>query len=177
MLSVQPGTSPDERAETLLERAETSIERAETPDKLAVSGAPPPPPPLSRLRPVHALDMTPGLYFLGDPCYAFSSAAWDALCDKMEAARWPRTAAYSADGECLVVMTTLHGDGTYLDEDGNEYSVDSGLLGAVKLLAPVPRATARMLRACGRVVRFDEPFSCSSRSGLLDFGGHVIDTN
>jgi hypothetical protein len=123
------------------------------------------------------LTIPPGLYFVGDPCYAFADDGWGAVCAKMESRGWPQCGKYSIGGSTVVVMMTTHGDGIYEDDAGNEYSVDSGTLGAVQLHLPVPRATMRHLRQCGTVVRFDESETCYRRAGIITVGGYSIDTN
>jgi len=123
------------------------------------------------------LTIPPGLYFVGDPCYAFAGESWSVMCSKMEAKGWPQCGKYHVDGRTVVVIMTTHGDGIYEDESGNEYSVDSGTLGAVQLQSPVTRATMRHLRQCGRVVRFDAPETCYRRSGVITIGCYSIDTN
>lgn len=121
--------------------------------------------------------MEAGTYYIGDLCYVFSSEDWDEVC-----------ALTIKDGECLsgefelkdgrkfAMYNTKYGDGTYRDQFGNEYSVDSGTIGCVRW-----KDTTRyeyILPDVGAVVDFDTPFdTCSDReSGLIKIGSTTIDT-
>lgn len=73
-----------------------------------------------------------GEYWLGDPCYSVRDEDWipwleaaDYTNERVLWAQIPGT-EYWALG-----LSTQWGDGCYLDEQGNEYGVDAGLIGLV----------------------------------------------
>lgn len=68
--------------------------------------------------------MPAGRYWVGDLCYVLDDV-WDEvwrLCDGVHTL---------ADGRRVAIFSTVHGDGIYDDDDGNEYAVDSGSLGCI----------------------------------------------
>lgn len=71
-------------------------------------------------------------FYIGDPCYVLSenvySNIWgDRYCFKDGKITDPTSGfSFAAEG-------TAYGDGSYFDEDNNEYSVDSGTLALIPL--------------------------------------------
>jgi hypothetical protein len=124
-----------------------------------------------------ALTLPAGLYFVGDPCYAFAGGGWDAVCGTLASMGWPQCCTCTVNGRAVAVLMTTHGDGTYEDGDGNKYTVDSGSLGAVQIVSPLTRGALRHLRQRGTVTRFEEAFTCARRNGVIAIGGVEINTN
>lgn len=115
-----------------------------------------------------------GLYWVGDPCYAFDDqAVWMALLESagIEANPTPRIMEADAKGRSFVASGTAYGDGTYFDEHGNEYGVDAGLIGVTPVVA------GQQTPAGMREVRFDGPFSVEYSDGTIKVGDIEIDTD
>lgn len=110
---------------------------------------------------IGSITMPPGTYYVGDPCYAVPNERWE---EWLEAADYRRQHQYllaEIDGRPVVGINTAFGDGTYLDEDGREYPVDAGLIGATpaELVDADPRASGIWLEGLHRI-RFETPFEC-----------------
>lgn len=114
--------------------------------------------------------LPPGKYFIGDPCYVFDNPSWD-LLQELDG---------FLDGEIVTLQdrqlwahSTAHGDGTYPDQNGSEYSVDSGMLGAVPIELiedPSGEEHGTMVDAPnGLIVEYD--------NGTFWFGAIVIKTD
>lgn len=108
-----------------------------------------------------------GRYFLGDPCYCFSTR-WSEVLERSK---------YFDDvlkegRRFAMAFNTTHGDGTYLDGKGMEYPVDAGMIGLVSVvMAEINPGKA------SRIVRFKQPTECFTEGGKLHFGDIVIDTD
>jgi hypothetical protein len=80
------------------------------------------------------MTMPAGVYYVGDLCYVMTDDEWDQFC-----------AITIKDNECLegeftmpdgrrfATYGTAYGDGEYKDQYGNQYGVDAGLIGCIKL--------------------------------------------
>ena len=140
-----------------------------------------------------AAPLAAGTYLIGDPCYAFDNddpngdlwnkwldACWEGLDADRTQIMYGRVSTY-----LIAASGTEHGDGTYYDQDGFEYSVDAGLLGAVPVSAlhsTYPKLARKnyddLQEATGmRVVSMAVPFHVSYESGVVVIGPYRIDTN
>lgn len=124
-----------------------------------------------------------GEYWLGDPCYSFSSndgrkypegvdpdKIWrDELFDEGDFYNPIQTCSLGT----IYSFFTQYGDGGYRDNFGNSFCVDAGMIGLVPVgMMPPPRADLAI-----KVV-FTEPTLCHrTREGVLTFGSHIIETN
>ncbi len=123
-----------------------------------------------------ATELQPGTYFIGDPCYVMSHGN-DEWVDIVEACDYWQE-PYSDRGKTAVAFSTAWGDGVYIDAEGNEYSVDTGLIGAVPVELWSVSLDEIETRNLGQVVTFKEPFICQAGAGgVLMFGHIVIDTD
>jgi hypothetical protein len=113
-----------------------------------------------------------GSYFLGDPCYAVPDAFWDALLNTCKFFEKP---IGTANGFEVLGFGTAWGDGSYQDQDGNEYPVDAGLIGLVPVGLIEQEQRAELLKL-GRMVDFTEPTACTAAQGVMQFGRIRIDT-
>lgn len=70
-----------------------------------------------------------GDYIISDPCYTLgkNDEIWQELIEHTAG----RHVAGVINGHPVLGLNTAFGDGTYPDQDGMEYWVDSGLIGAV----------------------------------------------
>jgi hypothetical protein len=74
----------------------------------------------------YSVTYKPGIYFIGDPCYAIQNTPlWDLVVED--------PGCYNAYDE-FAIAPTMYGDGVYKDVySGKEFGVDSASLGVVNL--------------------------------------------
>ena len=78
------------------------------------------------------IDVPPGQYLLGDPCLSeHTDAQWDAWGESSNWFQDTPLAIDPASGAWVVAFWTRCGDGIFIDNAGNVYSVDSGTIGLV----------------------------------------------
>ena len=123
-----------------------------------------------------------GTYFIADPCYSIPTEniptdQWDHVlqqsgffCDTSKAT----FETYKGSQGSVLAFSTLYGDGSYEDEYGNRYGVDSGLIGAI-LLSDIDPAKFNI--TLGAVHTFDTDVKCIEIEGILYFGDVCINTN
>ncbi len=120
--------------------------------------------------------MPAGEYYIGDLCYVMDEV-WDEVCDLF----FDRNSPYGCnqgkfklkDGREFVSFNTRYGDGVYYDQTRmNEYGVDAGLIGCIKVSDIRDRLPSDSV-----IVRFDQDFHCHSDGSKLRFGHVVIDTD
>lgn len=128
------------------------------------------------------LTLPPGKYYIGDPCYVIDTD-WDAVLDLHESPtkdaistglrpRDPEDKIFEFKGCKLWMHSTAYGDGSYMDQNGNEYGVDSGLLGAIPLEL-IDDADGEIE---GRVVDAPNGLVVSYEDGTFYLGDTVIKT-
>lgn len=117
-----------------------------------------------------------GRYVVGDPCYAIPYAKWMEWLEDADYTVQDRNHVLYAtvNGYPCVGVSTMHGDGTYFGNNGEEFPVDAGLIG----LVDVRCATDEVLRTPGTiVVDFPEPIECLYNAGTIVLGRIEIDTD
>ena len=116
--------------------------------------------------------MKAGKYWVGDLCYILgNNEDWGQICAFMGNANQPREGVFPLNGMEGAIFGTTYGDGTYRDQFGNSYGVDSGTLG----LFPASAAAGRF--ADGGVIHdFPEDFEVSCDNGTMIFGHLRIPT-
>ena len=82
-----------------------------------------------------------GTYYIGDPCYVISDSSdaegieeWHAFLDAsgiLSDSNPTDGGEFEYKGHMVWMNHTAYGDGSYLDQHGNEYGVDAGLIGTV----------------------------------------------
>jgi hypothetical protein len=115
-----------------------------------------------------------GVYLIGDPAYFFHDKGHDEWLRFLEVNNF-----VDEDGEGrllstndkVVVFSTNHGDGLYLDDLNNEYTVDSGLIGIIPFRenSDIPHGMNK--------IEFDKDFECYKNGFILHFGDITIDTD
>lgn len=118
-----------------------------------------------------------GKYWIGDLCYILDDV-WDEVCN-LYFARETETDTIGgeftlSDGRKFAMYSTLFGDGTYNDQSGHAYSVDSGTLGCIAISADDPG------NSLGRVVNFRNAFDTGYTDrdqSVIKFGHIQIDTD
>lgn len=112
-----------------------------------------------------------GKYFIGDPSVVFSSEKWAKISEACE--HFQDDEIKTFEGLEFWVFTT-GSDGIFCDQNGNEYEVDSGLLGAIPVeLIEIPEGEEHgtMLE-----VTSDRGFNVEYLKGAFYFGNICINT-
>ena len=73
-------------------------------------------------------------YYIGDLAYVISDAAWVEFCDLTIVGNQCLNGTFvTSSGVKTSHHSTYYGDGSYYDQHGNVYDVDSGTLGVICL--------------------------------------------
>lgn len=122
------------------------------------------------------MTMPAGTYYVGDLCYVMGPE-WDEFCDlTIQGQRCIDGEMTLKDGSRFATYATLYGDGEYVDNFGNKYGVDAGLIGCI-LVSDISHDGCIGLKD-GHVHTFDRPFETGSTNGGVIIIGHIrIDTN
>jgi hypothetical protein len=112
-----------------------------------------------------------GKYYIGDPCYVFADATWQKLLDDVD--DFLDGEIKHVSGFDLWAHSTAWGDGTYADQNGIEYGVDSGSLGAV----PIGMVDNVDGLEHGTVMDFPNGLTVEYDNGTFWFGSIVIKTD
>ena len=117
-------------------------------------------------------------YYIGDLCYVMHDE-WDEVCNLLDYE--DETVSYElADGRKFHTLFTKYGDGTYLDNFGRSYSVDAGLIGAIRVEdIRDPDFEEVVARGGAHIVEFDTEFQeydVHEYKGLLCFAHVEIET-
>jgi hypothetical protein len=119
--------------------------------------------------------MKAGTYYIGDLAYVMSDR-WDEFCELTCSGNNVLDGEFNLkDGTRFATFTTKYGDGTYKDEQGNEYPVDAGLIGCINVKDIAPSEIENL--SSGRVIEFVNDFSTFSAGGVIRFGSVCIDTD
>lgn len=119
--------------------------------------------------------MKAGTYYIGDLCYVMHPE-WDEFCSLTCSGNNVLDGEFNLkDGTRFATFTTKWGDGTYRDEQGNEYPVDAGLIGCINVKDIAPSEIENL--GSGRVIEFVQDFSTFSSGGIIRIGSVVIDTD
>ena len=119
--------------------------------------------------------MKAGTYYIGDLCYVMHDR-WDEFCLLTINGHRVLDGEFNlSDGTRFATFTTRWGDGTYKDELGNEYSVDAGLIGCIRVDDISPEELPNIKD--GRVVEFVKDFTTFSSGGVISIGTVSIDTD
>jgi len=123
-------------------------------------------------------------YYIGDLCYVMHDE-WDEVCNLF----FPSDEANDnidgefqlADGRKFFSLSTKYGDGTYLDNFGRSYSVDAGLIGAIKVGdIRDPNFEDVVARGHAHVIEFSSELQdfnvFSDKDGTLHFCPVLIET-
>jgi len=120
--------------------------------------------------------MNAGKYYVGDLCYVLNDE-WDEVCELMFAGRKNGGCNQGEfnlkDGRRFALYSTAYGDGTYVDNLGNEYFVDAGCIGCI-LLDDINLGNDRNKESIGggNIISFEKDFNTSTDGENLTFG-HV----
>lgn len=113
-----------------------------------------------------------GEYYLGDPCYFFTSDDWGKVLSTCHTFSDP--IGKSPNGRPVLGFGTAYGDGAYRGSDGFEYGVDAGMIGLIPVDG-ITRDRAEVERLCNKV-KFPAKTICSNDEGRMKFGAITINT-
>ena len=117
--------------------------------------------------------LSPGEYWIGDPCYIVPDDWWMQLLQTSDYLQCPG----KIDGVEVVAFRTYYGDGVYKDNLGNKYGVDAGLLGVVDIRqAKKAGWKVPVGETSGHTFKFKVGFKAYSHNGVITFGHVSIKT-
>lgn len=130
-------------------------------------------------------------YYIGDMGYVTTPQEWESYCYEIPV-RQELLRQYNEgviekehyfdgdDTKVFYAFSTAYGDGTYLDQEGRRYSVDSGGLGAidVRYLTDKDKLKSVISKGLAHIIEMEElyPDRVNWESGVITFGEIVIDT-
>lgn len=134
--------------------------------------------------------MPAGKYWVGDLCYVMHEE-WDEVCGLFFKDRNDQGCNQGEftlkDGRRFASFNTKWGDGSYLDQYGNSYGVDAGLIGCIRIDDIREYSIASDAEgpfAGGHIVEFATDFEVSGNdtdrrdwSGIIRIGPLTIDTD
>jgi len=122
------------------------------------------------------MTMPPGAYYVGDLCYVMNDDDWSEICDiTIDGNNCIDGEFMMKDNRRFAMYRTLWGDGTYFDQYGNQYFVDSGTIGCI-FLTDTTRISDTADKF-SKVFVFKQPFETKSVDGRIYIGHIVIDTD
>lgn len=117
--------------------------------------------------------MPAGRYYVGDLCYVMNPQ-WEEFCHITISGSMVNDGEFQLEnGVRFASLCTKFGDGRYYDQIGNEYPVDAGLIGCIRV-EDINDSQARL--ELGAVIEFQHDFEVTSDDGVLHFGHIEIDT-
>lgn len=131
--------------------------------------------------------MQAGKYYVGDLCYVMTDAEWEQFCDITIAGHNCLDGEFELpDGRKFATYGTYWGDGCYHDQYGNEYSVDAGLIGCIRV-EDIRAEKYENIESLGAIHEFKTDFvtgggraDCGRGgkwNGTIQFGRVAIETN
>lgn len=116
-----------------------------------------------------------GTYWIGDLCYVMD-AEWDEVCDLTISDDNPCECVEGEftlkDGRRFAIYNTMYGDGTYPDQYGFKYGVDSGSIGCIRVEDIRGEVSEE-----GSIVVFPYQFETGEKNGVIRIGHIEIDTD
>ena len=128
--------------------------------------------------------MQAGKYYVGDLCYVMDNDEWDQVCARTIQGKSFVDGEFELDdGRKFAIYGTSWGDGGYQDYYGNEYSVDSGSIGCIKLEDIKNLKDKIDIELLGAIVEFETDFvtgggrGTKGWNGIIQFGRIAIETD
>jgi len=120
--------------------------------------------------------MKAGTYYVGDLCYVLHDE-WDEVCQLTINGNRAIGGEFNLkDGRRFAMYNTMYGDGTYHDNLGGEYWVDSGSIGCI-LLDDIKLSNIQNNLRGGAIHKFDTSFYTGEMDGKIMFHKVSIDTD
>ena len=121
--------------------------------------------------------MTKGEFWMGDLCYVIDDR-WDEICSCLFSKKNSSRAGGEfelEDGIKFALYSTAWGDGCYSDNKGNNYGVDAGVIGCIKVTDL--HKMGEGVSSLGTVHIFTEDFETGYDNGTIFFGDVRIETD
>ena len=122
--------------------------------------------------------MIKGTYYVGDLCYVMHDE-WDEVCSLLFAGRDDHGCSQGEfnlkDGRRFAIYNTAYGDGSYSDQNGRVYGVDSGSIGCI-LVEDIDIGHHDNFIGDGQTITFDQDFYTGSQDGKIMFHNVSINT-
>jgi hypothetical protein len=117
--------------------------------------------------------MPAGTYWIGDLCYVMTDEEWNEFCsitiDGMKCLDGEFT---MKDGRRFATYGTAWGDGLYQDQHHNNYAVDAGLIGCIKV-EDIKAKKYDDIERLGKIHKFNHDFTTSGGRGHQDWDGVI----
>lgn len=121
-------------------------------------------------------------YYIGDLCYVLGDTEWETVCAYLDGDPDDEFCLNPESDEnprAFACLPTAYGDGVYFDQDGNEYSVDSGTIGMinVRFITEREKLENALANGWGHVHSFNEEIDsseCVSDGRYLTFGAMSV---
>lgn len=126
-----------------------------------------------------------GTYYVGDLCYVLSDEDYDEIVCTFQ---YNDGDVHTVKGFTFAWISTAYGDGCYTDSKGNEYPVDAGLIGILRV-DDHPEFLQNLLQHNidvdekegypywkHNLFTFDKEFYIEFSSGIFNIDGNIIDT-
>ena len=101
-----------------------------------------------------------GVYYIGDPCYIMNRDTWSDFCNLVFKNLFDQDEPKFKD-QLFFMTNPKYGDGTYYDNYGKEYFVDSGCIGIF------PEELIEKEAVGGHIVIFDKDFKVDCKNYVL----------
>lgn len=109
--------------------------------------------------------MPAGVYYVGDLCYVMSDDEWDEFCSLTIKGNDCIDGEFNMkDGRRFATYGTKFGDGEYLDQFRNIYSVDAGLIGCIRF-EDIKAVKYENYNNLGKIIEFKNDFVTSGDCG------------
>lgn len=117
--------------------------------------------------------MPAGRYYVGDLCYVMSDKEWDQFCSiTIKGMQCLDGEFEMPDGRKFATYGTAWGDGCYKDQFGNEYSVDAGLIGCIRV-EDIRAEKYENIERLGAIHEFNTDFVTGGGRGEAKWGGTI----
>lgn len=127
--------------------------------------------------------MPAGRYYVGDLCYVMTDKEWKEFCDiTIKGNQCLDGEFVLEDGRRFATYGTAWGDGLYRDQHKNEYCVDAGLIGCIRV-EDIRAEKYEDIESLGTIHEFATDFvTCGGRGtpgweGTIQFGRVLIETD
>ena len=117
--------------------------------------------------------MQAGKYYVGDLCYVMDDDEWEQVCARtIQGSKFADGEFELNDGRKFAIYGTSWGDGGYHDYYGNEYSVDSGSIGCIKV-EDIKVEKYDDIERLGAIVEFETDFVTDGGRGTKGWNGII----
>jgi hypothetical protein len=118
--------------------------------------------------------MPAGRYYVGDLCYVMTQPEWEQFCAiTIQGNRCIDGEFTLPDGRKFATYGTAWGDGCYRDQFNNEYSVDAGLIGCIRV-EDIKAEKYDNIEELGAIHEFPADFTTRGGRGDSEWDGNIM---